>query len=74
LGFEAADFSGALVVFLSPVFWRRAGGASTGVVLLSATHRILQGTTPRGFPGVFGCALVFFPFLSIYFYRDLFNS
>ena len=26
LGFDAANFSGVLVVFLSPVFWRRAGG------------------------------------------------
>ncbi|KAG4086280.1 hypothetical protein H8356DRAFT_962880, partial [Neocallimastix lanati (nom. inval.)] len=34
LGLEAAGFSGVLVVFLSPVFWRQDGGASTG--LLSA--------------------------------------
>ncbi|ORY02302.1 hypothetical protein LY90DRAFT_519652 [Neocallimastix californiae] len=37
LGFVAADFSGALVVSWSPVFWRLAGRASTGVGLFSAT-------------------------------------
>ncbi|KAG4081895.1 hypothetical protein H8356DRAFT_970733 [Neocallimastix lanati (nom. inval.)] len=36
LGLEAAGFSGVVVIFLSPVFWRRDGGASTGVGLLSA--------------------------------------
>jgi len=70
LGFDAADFSGVLIVFLSHVFWRRVGGASTGVGLFSADTlptKILNEALLVVFL-VFSGALEFLFFLSIYFY------
>jgi len=69
LGFYVTGFSGVLVVFLSPVFWHRAGGASTYVGLFSATTlftELFKEPLLVVFLVLSG-ALVFFFFLSIYF-------
>ncbi|KAG4083622.1 hypothetical protein H8356DRAFT_967753 [Neocallimastix lanati (nom. inval.)] len=66
---EAAGFSGVLVIFLSPVFWRRDGGASTGVGLLSAVTlptELFREPLLVVFL-VFSGALLLLFFLSIYF-------
>jgi len=56
LGFNETGFSGALVVFLSPVFWNQAGGALTSIGLFSATTlptKLFNKNTSCGFSGVF---------------------
>jgi len=69
LGFDAAVFSEVLVVFLSPVFWCQAGGASTGVGIISA-NILPTELFKEPLLGVFlelPGASIFLFFVSIYF-------